>query len=331
MANITIEIVTDGNIEQCRDLCNELMAFQKSKATIAPEAFDSMNFDTRLKSSFKRSLHSQLVVVKDDEKPVGYVFSTIDRVSDGDKSYIPDWAPVKIGEKVVGLYPDWDDLPEKVGCLSQLYFRDEYRGMGLGSKLIGMAMEWLGSFPDCDLAFVYISNGNDDAYDLYLRKGFVYSHDVFGGFIKAACHRFKNDKEDIKMGKNYDVMNIGTFKGNLAEKGRVMARQKLNLTGSEISFNYTPSGQYTPFVHAHKLNEEVYIVVSGSGKFMVDGEEFAIQEGSIIRVAPAGERAIKAENEDLVYICIQAQAGSLTQATNDDGIILESKASWMES
>lgn len=131
------------------------------------------------------------------------------------------------------------------------------------------------------------------------------------------------------MEKNYGLMNIGTLKGALAEKGRVMAGQELSLTGSEISFNYTPAGGFTPFVHSHKLNEEVYIVISGNGRFMVDGDEFAIMEGSIIRVAPAGERAIKAENEDLVYICIQTQAGSLTQATNDDGVISESKASWM--
>lgn len=133
------------------------------------------------------------------------------------------------------------------------------------------------------------------------------------------------------MGKNYSSMNIGTFKGDLATKGRVMAGQELSLTGSEISFNYTPAGKFTPFVHSHKLNEEVYIVVSGSGRFMVDDDEFAIREGSVIRVAPAGERAIKAdENEDLIYICIQAQAGSLTQATMDDGVISESKASWMK-
>lgn len=190
MANVIIEIVNDGNIEQCRDLCNELMAFQKSKAVIAPEAFDGMNFETRLKSSFERSALSQLVVAKDDGLPIGYVFSTIDRISDGDKADIPEWAPVNDGEKVMGFYPDWDDLPEKAGCLSQLYFRDKYRGLGLGSKLMTAAMGWLGSFPDSNLAFVYISNGNDDAYNFYLRKGFVYSHDVFGGFIKAAYYRF---------------------------------------------------------------------------------------------------------------------------------------------
>lgn len=132
------------------------------------------------------------------------------------------------------------------------------------------------------------------------------------------------------MAKNYAVMNLGTFQQDLAAKGRVMAGQELALTGCEISFNHTPAGRFTPFVHSHKLNEEVYIVISGKGEFMVDGEEFAIQEGSVIRVAPAGERAIKAGSEDLTYICIQAQANSLTQATMEDGVILESKASWMK-
>jgi len=131
------------------------------------------------------------------------------------------------------------------------------------------------------------------------------------------------------MEKNYSLMSVGTFKGDLAEKGRVMAGTELGLTGCEVSLNCTPAGRFTPFVHTHKLNEEVYIVISGNGKFMVDDDEFAIQEGSVIRVAPAGKRAIKAEEEDLTYICIQSQAGSLTQATNDDGVISDAKASWM--
>ena len=132
------------------------------------------------------------------------------------------------------------------------------------------------------------------------------------------------------MSKNYAVMNIGTFHGDLAKTGRCMAKETLGLTGCEISFNYTPAGQFVPFVHSHKLNEEVYIIVSGKGQFKVDEEEFAIGEGSVIRVNPAAERAIKAGDQDLVYLCIQAQAGSLTQATNDDGVISESKASWMK-
>ena len=61
---------------------------------------------------------------------------------------------------------------------------------------------------------------------------------------------------------------------------------------------------------------------------MVDGDEFPIQEGSVIRVAPVGQRAIKAADQDLTYLRLHAQAGPLTQATNEDGPMLESKAPW---
>ncbi len=132
--------------------------------------------------------------------------------------------------------------------------------------------------------------------------------------------------------KNYAKMDVGAFAalgGKEGGKGRVMAGETLGLTGCEVSMNSLPPGGFPPFVHSHKLNEEVYIIVSGSGMFSVDGEEFPIHEGGVIRVAPEGKRAIKAGNETLVYICIQAQRGSLTQATMEDGIMNEEKTSWM--
>lgn len=132
------------------------------------------------------------------------------------------------------------------------------------------------------------------------------------------------------MGKNYSIMQIGSFSKDMPAKGRVMAGETLGLTGCEVSVNYAPNGQFVPFVHSHKLNEEVYIILSGNGKFMVDAEEFDIKEGDIIRVSPKGERAIKSESDDFNFVCIQAQENSLTQATNDDGVITESKASWMK-
>jgi mannose-6-phosphate isomerase-like protein (cupin superfamily) len=85
-----------------------------------------------------------------------------------------------------------------------------------------------------------------------------------------------------------------------------------------------------PFVHAHKENEELYIIVRGRGTFYIDGEEFPVQEGSIIRVDPVGARAWKADDEDLYVICIQAKAGSLNQATLKDGIKLQDSTSWIK-
>lgn len=148
----------------------------------------------------------------------------------------------------------------------------------------------------------------------------------------SSCKK-KGHIMDSKM-KNYSVFSMGTFaslgeKESDAAKGRVMLGAALGLTGCEISVNSAPAGTFTPFVHSHKLNEEVYIIVSGKGIFHVDDEEFSIQEGSMVRVSPKGKRAIKAGDETLVYICIQAQKDSLTQATMEDGVINEEKASWM--
>ena len=191
MDNITFEIITKDEIELCRNLCNELMAFQKSKAVIAPEAFDLMNFDTRMRRSFESTPDAQVIVAKDNGVPVGYVFSDIEDVQKGDKSSLPDWAPESLRENLknkdgfMGFYPDWDKLPERCGCLNNIYLREGYRHQGLGKKLFNMTMDWMKSFPGIDLIFVYISNGNDEAFDFYLKNGFVYSHEVFGGFIKA--------------------------------------------------------------------------------------------------------------------------------------------------
>ncbi|HKK01804.1 MAG TPA: cupin domain-containing protein [Desulfuromonadales bacterium] len=136
-------------------------------------------------------------------------------------------------------------------------------------------------------------------------------------------------------GKNYTVQHTGPLETLLERDfmgfhGKYFIGEQLGLTGSEVSLNRLPAGKGIPFVHAHKKNEELYIVLRGSGTFYVDGEEFPVQEGSLIRVAPDGGRAWKAGDEDLYFICIQTEAGSLSQATLEDGYHLETKASWMK-
>jgi GNAT superfamily N-acetyltransferase len=184
MQNITIEIVEGAAIEQCRELCDELMEWQKSKARLHPERFESMNFSTRMKKSYEHALRKQVIVAKDNGVPVGYVFAAIDAITEADRGAYPEWAPA--GENYTGFYPSWVKLPQNIGCLNNLYLRDAYRHSGLGSRLFAMSMEWLESFPDVALHFVYISNGNDAALAFYLKHGFTFSHDVFGGFIQAA-------------------------------------------------------------------------------------------------------------------------------------------------
>ena len=135
--------------------------------------------------------------------------------------------------------------------------------------------------------------------------------------------------------RNYSVEHIGPLEELLNRDfmgfhGKYFAGEDLGLTGCEVSINRLPAGKGMPFVHTHRKNEELYIVLRGSGIFYIDGEEFPVQEGSLIRVAPEGERAWKAADEDLYFICIQAEAGTLSQATLEDGVRTTTRASWMK-
>ncbi|NJD92293.1 MAG: cupin domain-containing protein [Geobacter sp.] len=139
----------------------------------------------------------------------------------------------------------------------------------------------------------------------------------------------------ITQGTNFSAEHLGSFE-NLLEKdfkgfhGKYFLGENLGLTGCEVSLNRLPAGKGMPFVHRHTKNEELYIVLRGSGVFYLDGEEFPISEGSLIRVAPAGERSWQAGDEDLYFICIQAEVGSLTQATLEDGFRTDTRTRWMK-
>ncbi len=130
-----------------------------------------------------------------------------------------------------------------------------------------------------------------------------------------------------KQGKYYKAVSIG----DIQALRRITLHDELALTGSEISINELPPGASIPFVHAHKRNEEVYIIVKGKGRFYVDGDEFEIAEGSVVRVDPIGERCLTADSQSpLRYICVQAEAKSLVQFTKDDGILTQARPSWLK-
>ncbi|MDP4084878.1 MAG: GNAT family N-acetyltransferase [Bacillota bacterium] len=168
--NLTYEIIPEDKSEYCRELCNELMTFQKSNAYIRPEFFDGMNFETRMVPSLKNAIHNYIVVVKDEDKIVGYVYSNI--------------SPKEAYSNEFATFFDLSSVNNKnVGCLSQFYIKDEFRQTGVGSKLFNMSMKWLKQFDDVDDYFIFVSNGNNHALEFYKQKGFTFSHDILDGFI----------------------------------------------------------------------------------------------------------------------------------------------------
>ncbi len=147
---------------------------------------------------------------------------------------------------------------------------------------------------------------------------------------------------DVKTctGTNYTAVHAGPFSGldafklevpalNRTARGKLFIKDFLGLTGMQISLNKLPAGAAVPFLHKHKVNEEAYIFIKGQGQMQVDAEVIDVQEGSIVRIAPDGSRSLRNNsNEELHYICIQAQENSLKQDTFDDGIKDEATPIW---
>ena len=113
---------------------------------------------------------------------------------------------------------------------------------------------------------------------------------------------------------------------------RVELHDILGLSGAEVTINNLPAGVSVPFVHAHTHNEELYVVLAGKGMFFIDGEEFALHAGSVVRVVPAAQRCIKADDASAMrFICIQTREGSLQGFTANDAVVSEefAKPSWL--
>ena len=143
------------------------------------------------------------------------------------------------------------------------------------------------------------------------------------------------------LSQNYTAAHLGPFEKLNQYKfsheglpfeieGKVFLNDLLTLTSTEVSLNRFPPNTTMPFSHRHQANEEIYIIVRGSGEFQVDGDIIPVTEGSVIAVAPNGSRCWRSlSNEPLYFIVIQAPAGQYTSgASISDGIAVNESVTW---
>lgn len=111
-------------------------------------------------------------------------------------------------------------------------------------------------------------------------------------------------------------------KTNVTNAPRTELHDALSLTGAEISINNLPAGAGIPFVHSHRENEEIYLILSGRGKAVIDGETVELEKGDAVRIAPEAKRQFSAAGDSpLSYLCIQVKKNSLTSYTASDAVI----------
>jgi mannose-6-phosphate isomerase-like protein (cupin superfamily) len=113
--------------------------------------------------------------------------------------------------------------------------------------------------------------------------------------VPFTLSNIKEDLEDI--GLRFDGAPDLEFRS---------ATKPLKLEKCALSYQRVPPGYRFPYGHTHRTQEEVYVIVRGSGRMKVDDEIVELKEWDAVRVSPDTWRGYEAGPEGLEILVIGA-------------------------
>ena len=151
------KVTSKEDVEVFRPLVDQLFKLQAERAdTKWKQILSSMTTESRLHPDFEADVYpyadTQLIMVKDKDinRYVGFAYSTMGR--------------------------------DQKGNLKLYFIEEAYRGKGIGSKLFEDAMAFLETHQPEEI-LIYVSNGNEQALNFYMNKGFKFKSMVWDGMV----------------------------------------------------------------------------------------------------------------------------------------------------
>jgi quercetin dioxygenase-like cupin family protein len=123
------------------------------------------------------------------------------------------------------------------------------------------------------------------------------------------AHRNLKDLEDV--GSNFNGAPGLEFR---------MATHALELEQSGLSYQYVPPDSRFPYGHTHETQEEVYVVMRGSGRMRLDDDTIELQELDVVRVPPGTWRGYEAGPEGLTLLVYGAPSLGDNQRGDVEGL-----------
>ncbi len=98
------------------------------------------------------------------------------------------------------------------------------------------------------------------------------------------------------------------------------ARTALGAQQTGVTHFRLRAGKRSPFVHRHESAEEIYVILSGSGRLKLDDEIVGVRALAAIRVAPEVARAFEAAGDGLEFLAFGPHHPSDGEALDDDWV-----------
>jgi mannose-6-phosphate isomerase-like protein (cupin superfamily) len=122
---------------------------------------------------------------------------------------------------------------------------------------------------------------------------------------------------------DYTIKNLREVKDVAAEGGvsdfleARFAHEDLDSERSGVSYQVVKAGQRQPFAHKHGEMEEIYVVISGTGRVKLDDKIEDIGPLDAIRIGPSVIRAFEARDEALVLLAFSPRAAGDAEIVRD--------------
>jgi mannose-6-phosphate isomerase-like protein (cupin superfamily) len=96
------------------------------------------------------------------------------------------------------------------------------------------------------------------------------------------------------------------------------AREDLGAETIGLAFHVVKPSSRQAFAHRHEQAEEIYVVLSGTGRIKLDGEVREIKPMDAIRVAPPVARAFEADADGLELLAFGARHAGDGEVLRED-------------
>ena len=102
-----------------------------------------------------------------------------------------------------------------------------------------------------------------------------------------------------------NLMGLDDLAAGRAEGIHVrMARSALATSDLGVSLFRYDAGVRAPYGHRHSVQEEVYVVIEGSGRIRLDDEVVDVRQWDAVRIAPTVVRTVEGGPDGITFIAI---------------------------